>query len=421
MTGAADDLKRRDELLRQARQAMENDNLAYAEALSQEIIALEPEDGVAWAIRAHIAGLMGLEDKAVDWGARANRNVLTGFDRPRHENVQALLAGCGPCADEERFLLIKSLGYNFWTEIFHLLGGLLLAEITNRQPCVLWGANTPFLRQGNDNAFPQFFNGIGTELLMFLRGAPAEEIFPRKWHAAGIDAAAADVGTPPHRGGEGKMAALWLLNRPERVVVSDYLVGIVDLLAWIPDNHSMAGLSADAIIRQLIENYLVPNWRIRDQVAEHLSLLEGRKTVAVHVQGAEEPDALPILENINSHYPAVVEQATAKGYAVWLVTDHQPYVDDYRARFGDAIFCQESLRTLSSTENHISAELRDPQRFGEELMTDVLVAASCDRFVGNGAFDPSCMVDFLMDGDATKKHLFLPNQNRRRFLNLYRD
>ena len=56
-----------------------------------------------------------------------------------------------------------------------------------------------------------------------------------------------------------------------------------------------------------------------------------------------------------------------------------------------------------------------------DLVTDVLVAASCDRFIGNGNANPSCMVDFLMEGDETKKHLFLPNQNRRRFLSLYED
>jgi hypothetical protein len=421
MNTAPADLIRRDDLLRQARQAMESDNIAFAEALAQEIIAIAPEDGVAWAVRAHIAGLIGLEDKAVDWGGRANPDVLAGFDRPKHDKVMEILAGCGPCPDEERFLLIKSLGYGFLTEIFHVLGGLLLAEITNRQPCVLWGINTPFLREGSDNAFPVFFNGVGSELLMFLRGAPAEEIFPRKWHAVGVDAGEAAPKIPPHLGGEGKMAAIWLLNRPERVVVSDYLLGIVELLAWIPEDHPMSGLTADAIVRQLIEKYLVPNWRIRDQVAEHMSELEGRKTVAVHLQGADKIDALQKLDAVNRHYPSVVEQATAKEYAVWLMTDYQPYVDEYRERFGDAIFCQDALRTIAAQNDQAVSVHHDPQRFAEELMTDVLVGASCDRFIGNGSANPSCLVDFLMEGDETKKHLFLPNQNRRRFLNLYRD
>lgn len=421
MNTASTDLTRRDNMLREARQAMEGDNLACAEALAQEIIALAPEDGVAWAIRGHIAGLIGLEAKAVRWGARANPDVLAEFDRPRQENVLNLLAGCAPCPDEERFLLIKSLGYGLLTEIFHLLGGLLLAEITNRQPCVLWGTNTLFRRDGSLNAFPDFFNGIGTELLVFLRGAPAEEIFPRKWHAAGIDAAETGANIPPHLGGEGRMAALWLLNRPERVVVSDYLIGVVDLLAWIPDDHPMAGLSLDELVRHLVGKYLVPNWRVRDQVAEQMGRLEGRKTVAVHLLGADRIDTLQKLEAVNCHYPAVVEQATAKDYAVWLMTDYQPYVDEYRTRFGDAIFCQESVRTVSAQNGHLASAPDDPQRLGEELLTDVLVAASCDRFIGNGAANPSCMVDFLMEGDETRKHLFLPNQNRRRFLNLYRD
>jgi hypothetical protein len=415
------DLARRDELLRQARQAIESDNLAYAEALAQEIIALEPEDGVAWAIRAHIAGLINMEAKAVNWGGRANPNVLAGFDRPKQENVQALLAGCGPCPDEERFLLIKSLGYGFLTEVFHLLGGLLLAEITNRQPCVLWSGNTRFLRDGSDNAFPIYFNGIGNELLMFLRAAPADDIFPRKWHASGIDAAATGTENPPHRGGEGRMAALWLLNRPERVVVCDYPIGVVDLMAWIPDDHPLVDLTADAIIRRLIQKYLVPNWRVRDQVAEQMGRLEGRKTVAVHIQGSDKRDTLRKLEAVNAHYPPIVEQAAAKDYAVWLLTDYQPYVDDYKARFGDAVFCQDAKRTMASQQENTDAEQPDPQRSAEALLTDVLVAASCDRFIGNGAYNPSCMVDFLMDGDETKKHLFLPNRNRRRFLNLYRD
>jgi hypothetical protein len=37
------------------------------------------------------------------------------------------------------------------------------------------------------------------------------------------------------------------------------------------------------------------------------------------------------------------------------------------------------------------------------------------------ALAPSCMVDFLMDGDETRKHLFLSNQCRRQLISLYRD
>lgn len=410
-----------DGLLRRARGALAADNLALAEALAHEILRLKPDDGVGWAIMAHMAALIGREDEAVRWGRQANPEVLSRFERPRHDKVNELLAGCGAAADEERFILIKAWGYGFWSDVFHVLGALTLADLTGRQPCVLWGPNSLYLPEGQDNAWPLFFNGVGSELMMFLRAAPVEEIFPRKWHAAGPDAPETDKRTPPHKGGEGVMAALWLLNRPERVVVSDFHIGVVDLIPWIPEDHRWHGLSLDDIVRDLVERYLLPNWSIRDGVAEHLASLEGRSTVAVHIRGADKAVEVSKLAEVNAHYLAVVEQAVSKNYAVWLMTDSTEVVSDYRGRYGDAIFTLDALRTDSDQGSHYATAKDERQRLGEEVVTDVLVGASCDRFIGNGASNPSSMVDFLMKGDETRKHLFLPNHNRRRFLSLYRD
>jgi hypothetical protein len=79
------------------------------------------------------------------------------------------------------------------------------------------------------------------------------------------------------------------------------------------------------------------------------------------------------------------------------------------------------MRTSTDVGVHVGVDPQDRQRLSEELVADVLVRMTCDRFVGNGASNPSCFIDFLMEGDATRKHLFLPNQNRHRFLSLYRD
>lgn len=410
-----------DTLLRRARTALAADNLALAEALAQEILRLKPDDGVGWAIMAHIAALIGREDEAVRWGARANPDVLSRFERPQNDKVNELLAGCGTGPDEERFILIKAWGYGFWSDVFHVLGALMLAEITGRQPCVLWGPNSLYLPEGQENSWPLYFNGIGSELMMFLKAAPAEEIFPRKWHAAGPDAAEADKRTPPHKGGEGVMAALWLLNRPERVVVSDFHIGVVDLMPWIPESHKWHGASLDDIIQQMVERYLLPSWTIRDAVAEQMARLDGRQTVAVHIRGSDKVTEVSRLAEVNAHYPAVVEQAVSKDYAVWLMTDSDDVIEDYRGRFGKAIYALDALRTRTDQGVHHGAENDDCRRLGEEVVTDVLVGASCDRFIGNGASNPSSMVDFLMAGDETRKHLFLPNHNRRRFLSLYRE
>ncbi len=113
----------RDALLRRVRQALKSDNLPLAEALAHEILRIEPTDSVAWAVLSHIASLIGRKDEAIRWLRMANTDVLSRFDAPVKPRVQEILKGCGPCPDEERFLVIKPLGYDFWSEAFHALGG----------------------------------------------------------------------------------------------------------------------------------------------------------------------------------------------------------------------------------------------------------------------------------------------------------
>ena len=88
-------------------------------------------------------------------------------------------------------------------------------------------------------------------------------------------------------------------------------------------------------------------------------------------------------------------------------------------KHGPAIHYLDSMRT--STDVGVMSEWtpQDRQRLGEEVVPDVLVGMTCDRFVGNGASNPSCFIDFPMEGDETRKHLFLSNQNRHRFLSFY--
>ncbi len=143
--------------------------------------------------------------------------------------------------------------------------------------------------------------------------------------------------------------------------------------------------------------------------------MEGRRSVAVHVPGSGGGDSVAL------QYLTLAEQAVARGLSVWLVTESQAVVDRYRARFGEAVHCLDALRSETGEGLYLSAASADRLRLAEEAIGDVLIAASCDRFVGNGAAAASCMVDFLMGADRTRKHLFLPNRYRRRDLTLYED
>jgi len=81
---------------------------------------------------------------------------------------------------ENRYFLIKAWGYGFWSEGHHLVTQLLLAELTQRTPIVLWGPNFLFRKELDVNAFGHFLQKIS---LARLEDIPrTATIFPSKWH-----------------------------------------------------------------------------------------------------------------------------------------------------------------------------------------------------------------------------------------------
>jgi protein O-GlcNAc transferase len=400
-----------------ARAALAADNLALAEAQVQDILRADPAHRFGRAVMAHVAALIGMEQAAAGW----RDDGAERFDPPRAAGVTRLLAGAEASSHDDRWLLVKSWGHGFWSDAFHVLGAMMLAELTGRKPLVRWGDNALAQVTSGENAFPLYFAPVEEASFDAMQALPAEDIYPPKWADAGLAAEEQGKWVPPHIGGQGQMAALWLLNRPERLVVSDFYINVVDLLPWIPPDHDWYGRPLDEIVRALVGRYLAPTAAIVARVEEAREALADRRTLAVHIRGSDKAVEMTRLAEVNRLYDDLVAQAVERGYLVWLMTDESAVVERLRGRFGDAIICQDAMRTAGRRGVHFAAGRADRRRVGEEVVADVLVAAGCDRFIGNGASNPSCMVDFLMPGDETRKHLFVPNLNRGRLPSLYRD
>ena len=85
-------------------------------------------------------------------------------------------------AGRDKFLLIKAWGFGFWSDMDHVLGGLLLAEITGRMPVVHWGRNSLFSDDPARNAFDEFFEPVSAMRIDDLIRADFT-YFPPKWSA----------------------------------------------------------------------------------------------------------------------------------------------------------------------------------------------------------------------------------------------
>ena len=149
-----------------ANDALGRGNLQLADYLCREALRDNPQDALAMTLLGHMASGLRRWQLAEAWFTRA----LAAAGGPR------------PLA-RPKYLLIKAWGYGFSSDMDHVVGQLLLAELTGRTPVVHWGANTLFGAQDIANAFELYFRPVSGATQDGL-SAWGQSFFPAKWTAA---------------------------------------------------------------------------------------------------------------------------------------------------------------------------------------------------------------------------------------------
>src|SRR5262245_6993052 len=128
--------------VQEAARAFAEGKLAVAEAKARTVLDRVPEDAGSWNLLGVIAAQLGYPDLAAEHFSRALKsdpNLASAKD-----NLS--IVRCAPMRatppEGERFLVIEAWGSGFWSDLCHVLGCLLLAEITGRIPVTHWGANS---------------------------------------------------------------------------------------------------------------------------------------------------------------------------------------------------------------------------------------------------------------------------------------
>ena len=291
-----------------------------------------------------------------------------------------------------RFLLVREWAQGFWSDVDHVLGMCLLAEITGRMPVVWWGAQSRFSPGGAANAWEQFFEPVSDVKLPALSKLG---LFPSKWRDQPL--------TGPIRNrwsGDGsRLVGLELLARDEPVVVSDFHTGMKALLPWLPASHPLAGASLRDAYRSLARKYLRPRLEILAEAdrfaAAHFG---GRPLIGVHVRGSDKVEEVSDLEDILADYFRVLDgRLRARPEAgIFLLTDDERVRAVYEQRYGTKLVATSCARSSSNVGVHYMAD-RDPARIGMEVMVDTYLATRCSEFIGLGFSNVSLYVSYLKD------------------------
>ena len=115
--------------------------------------------------------------------------TLAPEDRTARGMLKALQAELPlPPPPAQRYLVIKSWGCGFCSDVTQVLGGLLLAEATGRIPVVHRGRNSLFGDGSAANAFHHYFEPVSNITLDDIARLRDAAFFPPKWSPQNLTA-----------------------------------------------------------------------------------------------------------------------------------------------------------------------------------------------------------------------------------------
>jgi protein O-GlcNAc transferase len=295
-----------------------------------------------------------------------------------------------PGSSGNKYLFIRSWGHGFWSDVHHVLGQLLVAELTHRTPVVWWGENSLFRDDTGANAFHLYFNALTDE------GLPAElsdlSIYPSKWNPGNLFGPSLNL----WQGVDSRVAAPYLFARPEDLVVSDFYATLASIRPWIAQTSNYFGRTDDEIYRLLCEKYLRPIPTIARQAEVfYQTHMAGRNWISVHVRGSDKIVESPDLHRTNLQYQAYIERILElnPGIGVFLLTDSVEVLESYRTRYGERLLTTSALRTEGNIGIHLQGH--DGYGIGQEVLIDVLLAVRGDYFIGNQESNVSLAISSL--------------------------
>ncbi|HEX2985193.1 MAG TPA: O-fucosyltransferase family protein [Caproiciproducens sp.] len=297
---------------------------------------------------------------------------------------------------KEQFLLIKSWGCGFWSDVDHVMGQLLAAEITNRIPVIYWGPNSLYAESFQSNAFDLYFEPVSNYSIHDIAW-PGYTFYPPIWNAKNIMVEDLDKIAWAYRNlGD-------MMSSDASVLVSDVHYFIRPIIPYIPKDHWAYGMTAHQIYRCLFDKYLRLKPDIEAEIEDFYSknLKDCGPLLGVHIRGGDKVREVEKLSHLNRRYYAEIDKWVGR-YGIkkiLLLTDCEDILQNFLRRYGSMVVFTDCRRgQLNDTKN--AAHLQDysnKRRKGIEIIKDTYLAAKCDFFIGNGYSNVSYTVKRLKD------------------------
>ena len=396
-------------IIKKAIDALNRGNLPLADICCNFLLDNGIKHSTVYEILGHISSRIGAYEVA-------SRYFQSAIDTDPHclsakeslLEVKKLLEQQHPVEiSGDSYLLIKAWGYGFWSDVEHVLGQLLLAEITGRMPVVHWSDASLFSDGSHRNAFEIYFQPL-TKISIDDLVNRAYSYFPKKWTADNLHR----DGINKFHGQYSRMAGLYYLNRSENVLVSDFHTFVNDLRHWIPYGHHLYEQDCESIYRYLFDKYIELDPDINAEIESfRANHLVSNEYLGIHVRGSDKILESGNLAAKNTSYHELVDQYLRLNpdLQIFLLTDYEPALREFRERYPGKIVSTQCTRTEDVKGVHY--EFQDNKvRNGIEVVKDAYLASGCKYFVGNGRSAVSTAIVHMKNWD--KDHYTLIDGNR---------
>lgn len=349
----------------------------------------------------------------------------------------------------DRFLLIKTYSYMLWADIDHVLGQLLIAELTGRIPVVYWP--THCLNNGfvQTNGYELYFEPINNYTIFDLTN-PQYTYYPPIWDSDNllVDDHAKDTWRYRNVGD--------ILGSKANVVVGDVYYNVFELIPFIKKNHSVYGMTVEQVYRYLFSKYIRIKPDIDMEIRGYYNswLKDSHPILAVHVRRVDEgkifdtrdtdkfdnqywnkvyrevrrenskPDNKDYkylkkgkYKEPNKLYHEEIQKIIEKYNIkkIFLLTDCQKTVEEYVKMYGSIVVVTDCKRLLSDQEISYMENAMIKRRRGVEVIKDAFIAAQCDFFIGNDFSNLSHAVTRMRDWPAKNTKLLYWVHKRKKY------
>jgi protein O-GlcNAc transferase len=372
-----------------ARYCVDHGNLAAADILCRDTLDSEPESARAYSLLGTVAARLQDHERAAEYLRLAVKHG-GGFAAKRALTAVRRAGGSKPEPNGPRYLVIKSWAAGFWSNVNHVVGGLILAEITGRLPIVWWGKLSLFGDGTDRNAFEFYFEPVSGPSPRDIFTRSDATFFPSKWTPWNLLSEQSTALLPYNQ----RMGAIYFLNRPETVAVADFFLSVAEIAPWIPASHHLAGLPVADLYRYAIAKYLRPVPAIVAGAEQFIAQrFGGAAFAAAHLRGSDKAREIVNMEaGLGMAFDRI--DAVRGETPIFIMTDDQRLADQAAARYGARAVMTDCRRTGSDVGTHFLQDV-DRRRLGEEVMRDVYIALGAARFVGLGASNLAAMVSMM--------------------------